>query len=118
MLDTETKGTGASVVPLQPDGQAAQRSSAERVHVPRKPRPRPAPEPPPREARRFRVMEVETRRLLAEDAGLRETLATLGAVRSSVDVRVEVWQPQAGRWRPLTLDEQRLLWERRTVPSD
>jgi hypothetical protein len=63
-------------------------------------------------------MEIETRRVLAEDAGLRETLVTLGAVRSSVDVRVEVWQPQAGRWRPLTLDEQRLLWERRPVPGD
>ena len=63
-------------------------------------------------------MEVETRRLLAEDAGLRETLVTLGAVRSSVDVRVEVWQPQAGRWRALTLGEQRLLWERRPAPSD
>jgi hypothetical protein len=102
------------VVPLRPE-RAGRPSSSEPIHVPRSPRPRPAPEPAPREARRFRVLDVETRRVLAQDADLRTTLATLGDVRSSVDVRVDVWQPEGGRWRPLTLTEQRLLWQRRRL---
>jgi hypothetical protein len=116
-LETETKGTGASVVPLRPEGTGAPSPSAEPIHVPRRPRPRPVPEPAPREARRFRVVDVETRRVLAQDADVRATLATLGTVRSSVDVRVDVWQAEARRWRPLTLGEQRLLWQRRSAPG-
>ena len=82
--------------------------------MPRKPRPRPEPEPEPRAPRRFRVRDVETRRLLADGADLRTTLEVLNDVRSSVDVRVEVLQPDSGRWRSLTLGEQRALWERRS----
>jgi hypothetical protein len=101
-------------VPLQPEA-AAEAARREPIYVPRKPRPRPEPEPEPRVPRRFRVMDVETRRLLADGADLRTTLEVLAGARSSVDVRVEVLQPQSGRWRPLTLAEQRGLWERRTV---
>jgi hypothetical protein len=113
-LDTETKGTGAAVVPLRPEGSRAT-TAGEPIYVPRKPRPRPEPEPEPRAPRRFRVMDVESRRLLADGADLRATLDVLGTVRSSVDVRVEVLQPQSGRWRQLTLAEQGRLWARRTV---
>jgi hypothetical protein len=60
-------------------------------------------------------MEVETRRVLAQNADLRATLAVLGTVRSNTDVRVEVLQPSTGRWRPLTLAEQGRLWARRTT---
>jgi hypothetical protein len=113
-LDTETKGTGAAVVPLRPE-RPGQSAEPQPIYVPRKPRARPEPEPEPRAPRRFRVMDVETRRLLADGADLRATLDVLGGVRSSVDVRVDVLQPHSGRWRPLTLAEQRGLWERRTV---
>ena len=101
-------------MPLRPERP---REDAERepIHVPRKPRPRPEPEPEPRAPRRFRVMDVESRRVLAEGVDLRTTLEVLGGVRSTVDVRVEVWQPRGDRWRPLTLAEQRGLWQRRIV---
>jgi hypothetical protein len=112
-LDTETKGTGAAVVPLRPE-RPREDAEPRPIYVPRKPRPRPEPEPAPRAPRRFRVMDVETRRLLADGADVHETLGVLAGVRSSVDVRVEVLQPHSGRWRALTLAEQRALWERRT----
>jgi hypothetical protein len=112
-LDTETKGTGAAVVPLRPE-RPREDAQREPIYVPPKPRPRPEPEAEPRAPRRFRVMDVETRRLLADGADLRTTLDVLADVRSSVDVRVEVLQRHSGRWRALTLVEQRGLWERRT----
>jgi hypothetical protein len=70
-------------------------------------------EPRPRVPRRFRVVDVVTRRVLADDADLRTTLGVLAGVRRSVDVNVHVWQPERERWRVLTLPEQRALWERR-----
>jgi hypothetical protein len=30
-------------------------------------------------------------------------------------VHVFLWEPKAGRWRLLTLEEQRTMWERRKV---
>jgi hypothetical protein len=55
--------------------------------------------------------------VLADDAGAREALGVLNAVRSIVDVRVFVWQPEAENWRLLTLDEVRTLWERRAMSA-
>jgi hypothetical protein len=58
VLHTETKGTGATVVPLE---RATERSAPEPLSVPRKPKPR-EPEPPkPRGPVRFRVVDVMTR---------------------------------------------------------
>jgi hypothetical protein len=112
VLDTETKGTGAQMVPLE-QVQRRPARRAEPLHVPRKHRPLPAPEPEPPQPRRFRVVDVMTREVLADDADTRATLDVLGDVRSIVDVRVSVWQPQKERWRLLTLPEQRALWRRR-----
>jgi hypothetical protein len=112
VLDTETKGTGAEMVPLDRVLKRPARR-AEPLHVPRKPRPRPAPEPEPQGPRRFRVVDVMTQEVLADGADTRATLALLGDVRSIVDVRISVWQPKKDRWRLLTLPEQRALWERR-----
>jgi hypothetical protein len=114
VLDTETKGTGAEMVPLEKLLERPARE-AEPLHVPRKPRPRPQPEPEPRAPRRFRVVDLMTHELLAEHADARATLELLGRLRSSVDVRIDVWQPKKDRWRPLTLTEQRALWERRSA---
>jgi hypothetical protein len=109
VLHTETKGTGAQVVPLE---SVTRRSSAvEPVFVPRKPaREREPEQPTPRPPRRFKIIDVMTRQLLAEDANTRDTIETLKGVRSIVDVSVYVWQDERDRWRLLPLEEQRLLW--------
>ena len=66
VLQTETKGTGANVVPLE---RAEKRSSAvEPLLAPGKPRPRKQPEPRPKAPRRFRVLDVMTRQQLADNA--------------------------------------------------
>jgi hypothetical protein len=112
VLDTETKGTGAHVVPLDRVEQRAQRA-LEPIFVPPKRKPR-APKPPgPRVPRRFRVVDVMTRELLADEADARATLDALEQVDHVVDVKVFVWEPRSERWRLLTLGEQRALWERR-----
>ena len=54
-----------------------------------------------------------TRETLAEGADLRTTVKLLDDVRSIVDVTIWVWQPEAERWRMLSLDEARSLWEYR-----
>jgi hypothetical protein len=114
VLDTETKGTGAQMVPLErverrPDGEP------EPFWVPPKPRPREPKRPEPRAPRRFRVIDVATREVLADGAGTRDTLAVLGGVRSSFDVTIYVWEPGIDGWRLLTMAEQRALWRRRSM---
>jgi hypothetical protein len=112
VLDTETKGTGAQMVPLD---QVLKKPAprGEPLFVPpkaRKPEPKPAE---PRRPRRFRIVDVETRAVLADDVAARDALRALNDVRSSVDVQVYVWEPKDERWRLLTLGEQRVLWDRR-----
>ncbi|WP_028059057.1 hypothetical protein [Candidatus Solirubrobacter pratensis] len=112
VLDTETKGTGAEMVPLEKlRKRPAPRVEPLFVAPKRKPR---EPKPPePRPSLRFRIVDVMTRAVLADDAGTREALSVLNGVRSIVDVHVFLWQPKARKWRRLTLEEQRTLWERR-----
>src|ERR1700742_3467551 len=112
VLDTETKGTGAEMVPLESVRKSPRRR--EPIFVPRERAPR-EPEPTPvRAPRRFKVVDVTSRAVLTQDASARETLELLGGVRSSVDVHVYIWEDE--RWRLLTLPEQRVLWERRPAP--
>jgi hypothetical protein len=112
VLDTETKGTGAQVVPLE-HVQRRDRGAPEPVFVPPKRKP-PAPKAPePRVARRFRVVDVISREVLADDADARAALDALDAVEHVVDVEVFVREPRSEHWRLLTLGEQRALWERR-----
>ena len=75
VLETHTKGTGANIVPLEEGAPAPAAEPRERepLFVPRKPAPRPAPAPAPKAPSRFRVVEVTTGRVLAEDAGVRAT---------------------------------------------
>jgi hypothetical protein len=87
--------------------------SGEPLFVPPKRPPRPPKTPEPPRPRTFKVVDVATREVLAEGTGARATLDVLGAVRSIVDVNVYVWESEPERWRLLTLDEQRVLWERR-----
>jgi hypothetical protein len=112
VLDTETKGTGAEMVPLDTVLKKPE-PRREPLFVPPKRRPREPKPAEPRQPRRFRVVDVATRAVLADDVNAREALRALGGVRSSVDVHVSVWEPKSERWRLLTLAEQRALWERR-----
>jgi hypothetical protein len=111
VLDTETKGTGAEMVPL--DKVEKQRApSKEPFWVPPERRPREPTPPEPKAPLKFRVVDVLSRSILADDAGAREAQRVLSGVRSIVDVQVYV--RRSGDWRLLTLDELRTLWGART----
>jgi hypothetical protein len=115
VLDTETKGTGAQMVPLE---KVLKKPEPKERLVPlMRHQPKPKPEPAPRPPRRFKVTDISTREVLAEDADVRATLELLGGLRSSVDVTVHVWEPEDEAWRRLTLSERQLLWERRRPPG-
>ncbi len=121
VLDTETKGTGAEMVPLERlqqrrrSGQDGARAAERRRFraTQRRPRPEPDVEEEPRHPRRFRVVDVLTREVLAEDAAIRPTLELLAGQRSVVDVIVYVWDRRMQDWRPLTMREQKVLWAER-----
>jgi hypothetical protein len=81
--------------------------------VPPRPRPRPAAAPAPRQPRRFKVVEVITGRVLAEDVEAGAAVGALAQVQRLADAHVYVWQPTSKRWRLLTIAEQKLMWERR-----
>ena len=116
VLETSTKGTGANVVPAgderkEPKPDAPREREKLWVHAPTAPRP---PKPPePRRPRRFRVVEITTHRVLADDADARTTIATLRGVPCIVDVTISVWDEKTGRYRLLTHGEQRTLWDLR-----
>ncbi len=109
VLHTETKGTGAQMVPLE---KVEQRSSAAKpVFVPREPV-RPAePEAQPKPPKKFKVVDVMSRQPLIEEASTRETVDLLKRLRSVVDVSVYVWHEGDDRWRLLSLAEQRAMWD-------
>jgi hypothetical protein len=113
VLDTATKGTGASIVPLDRIEKKPAERAAEQLYVPRTRAPKPDPAPAPRPPRAFRVVDVVTRQTLAERADMRATLEVLRGVRSNVDVHVSVYVPESDTWRLLSLAEQRALWEAR-----
>ena len=55
-----------------------------------------------------------------EDGDARETVGVLENVRSIVDVTIWVWQPEQDRWRMLSLEDARAIWEYRgrLVPAE
>jgi hypothetical protein len=120
VLDTETKGTGAEMVPLErlekersrPQGareriQVISRKSADAASEP-------AADPEtPKVARRFKVADIRSRQVLAEDVNLAEALETLRGVGTVVDVNVYVWDSDEAEWHPLTLSERKTLWNLR-----
>jgi hypothetical protein len=119
VLDTETKGTGAEMVPLERLQERKRlRGKRERITVIDRSEPEPgseaAPEPEaPSAPRRFRVISVLSRQVLADDVGVSEALRALQSVDSIVDVNVYVWLPAEEDWRPLSLAERRTLWSMR-----
>jgi len=119
VLDTETKGTGAEMVPLEKVLERRPARSLRPEFVgPRTERPDEPVPAPEKEPYRFRVVDVMTRRVLAEDADPRTTVELLGGLRSVVDVEVSVWDAERHGWRMLTLGEQKRLWDLRRPRSD
>jgi hypothetical protein len=111
VLDTETKGTGANMVPLE----RVLRKGSDRVPgftLP--PRRRgDEPEPEPHKPHRFRIVDLMTGRVLADDVEARQALEALEGVRSIVDVTIFVWDEDGETWRRLTFGEARALWDLR-----
>jgi hypothetical protein len=122
VLDTETKGTGAEMVPLE-KVQQRRRSAQEGARAAERRRWRfrkREPQPPaerPRQPRRFKVVDVMTREVLAEDVAVRRVLELFGESRSVVDSIVYVWDREQDDWRPLTMREQKLLWDQRGLQA-
>ena len=113
VLDTETKGTGANMVPLDKVLKKPAPPDQRILRIPRRKAAGEVPEPRSitrREPYRFRIVDVMTRQVLADDVDARATVAALEDVRSVVDVLIDVWEPDTGDWRRLTLGEQKTLW--------
>jgi hypothetical protein len=109
VLDTETKGTGANVVPLDSTLRRAD-APAEPLYVPPKRAPRP-PEPvAPRPPRAYKLVDVASGEVLAQDVDTRAAIRVLEGLGSVVDVRIYVWDDATEHWVLLTLGEQKALW--------
>jgi hypothetical protein len=111
VLDTETKGTGAEMVPL--DKVLRKPGSGEPliVHAPPERGPRPPKEPEPKRPREFKIVDVTTGEVLGEHLDTRAAVAALEGVGSVVDVRIYAWDHRNDKWVLLTLGEQRALWQ-------
>ena len=109
VLDTETKGTGAQMVPLE---KAHDGDGAHAPIVVQEPQPKPRPAPEPRGPRLFKIVDVMTRQTLAEHVGTREAVRVLEGMRSVVDVNVYVWQREE-EWEQLSQGDRRRLWNLR-----
>jgi hypothetical protein len=116
VLDTETKGTGAEMVPLErlEKERSRPKGARERIRVisrdgagAREPAAEPAAT---KVARRFRIVDIRSRQVLAEDVNLADALEVLRGIGSVVDVNVYVWDPDEADWHPLTISERRTLW--------
>jgi hypothetical protein len=116
VLDTGTKGTGAEMVPLE---KVLKKPASKGSRIFRRPKRGPSPteayEPPP--PPKFKVVDVMTRQVLAEDAGARATVDLLEGLRSVVDVRIYIWEPKPERWRLLSHRDHMLLWGFRGQPE-
>jgi hypothetical protein len=114
VLDTETKGTGAEMVPLerlQERKRLKGERDAIRVIGPERERSDGSQrELEPQRPRRFRIVDVRSRQRVLDDADLSRALEVLSGVTSIVDVNVYVQEPGETRWRPLSISERRTLW--------
>ena len=109
VLDTETKGTGANVVPLESTLRKPA-GPAEPLYVPPKRAPRPPQPPEPRRPRAFKIVDVTSGEILAEDVNTRAAIRVLEGLDSVVDVRIYIWDEKTEHWVLLTLGENKALW--------
>ena len=116
VLDTETKGTGAEMVPLEKlqrrkrTATPAARTTVLRRRAPSEQETPAAPEPAPHAPRRFRLVGVMSGETVADDVGSREAVEALRSFQSPLDVRIYVWEPADEEWRPVTLGEKKAIW--------
>jgi hypothetical protein len=116
VLDTETKGTGAEMVPLERlEERKRLHGDRERIRVIGPADPETGNDPATdveveRAPRRFRVVSVLSRQVLADDVGISEALEALRSVGSVVDVNIYVRESDEEDWRPLRMSERRTLW--------
>jgi hypothetical protein len=109
VLDTETKGTGAAMVPL--DKVLRTPASGEPLYVHPQPTSEPAPrKPEAKRPREFKIVDVTTGAVLGEHLDTRAAVDALEDVDSVVDVRIYAWDHVNEKWVLLTLGEQRTLW--------
>jgi hypothetical protein len=115
VLDTETKGTGANMVPLErvlrKPGSDAVPGFAFRK---RKPAPQPPREHQPLE---FKLVDVMTREVLARGVDARSAVRALERVRSIVDVTAYAREAGTDRWRMLSFADTKALWKHRRGPD-
>jgi hypothetical protein len=107
VLHTETKGTGAEMVPLEKVLEEPSPPRAPVVAPKRHTRIKPSA---PQRPWQFKVVDVMTRQVLAEGVDARTTVDLLKNFRSVVDVSVYAWDETVANWRVLTLGERRTLW--------
>ena len=62
--------------------------------------------------KRFKVVDVLSGSVLAEDASVKDAVAAVGTLRKSIDALVYV-REDGGRWRMLSLGDTKALWELR-----
>jgi hypothetical protein len=117
VLETQTKGTGANMVPLD---KVLRKPGSDTVpgFAFRKPQPRESEPPQPREPYRFKVVDLMTREVLAEGVDARTAVDVLEDVHSIMDVIAYVWEPETERWRMLTFAETSALWDFRGADED
>jgi hypothetical protein len=109
VLDTETKGTGAHVVPVEKTLERKRREPD--LALVEFDRPASSPQPTePAQSLRFKVVDVMSAKPLAEDVDARDAVRALERMHSVVDVRVYRWDAERDRWRLLTLEESKALW--------
>jgi hypothetical protein len=110
ILHTETKGTGAQMVPLE---SVTKRSGGPEptfgVRKARRARPQESPEA--RAPRRFKIVDLMTRQALVEGVNGRDAVDALRDVCSVVDVNIFMWDEARERWRLLTLADKRAMFD-------
>ena len=114
VLDTETKGTGAEMVPLEKAHAGGDRRGP---IVVRDPAPEPERPPEVRKPSKFKIVDVMTRQVLAEDVGTRKAVEVLDGMRSVVDANVYRWDERTASWQQLSQGDRRKLWELRAKLS-
>jgi hypothetical protein len=112
VLDTETKGTGAEMVPLEKVLREVE-SRSPIVLTPREDSTRRDRAPEPRPPWCFKLVDAMARETLVEKVDVRRAVEMLGGVRSIVDVGIYAWDYASEDWRRLTHGEKKLLWNRR-----
>src|SRR5204862_7069936 len=98
VLDTETKGTGANMVPLETVLKKAAPADQRSLRIPRRKAAGEVYEPEAvtrREPYRFRIVDVMTRQVLGDDGGARARIAALQELRHGGDVLLDVVEPAA-----------------------